>query len=364
MKIAFVTDYLGTLGGTEASLCQSVACLRREGHDVAVFVFPREGPPHAHWLDALAAAGANVVILAPEDAARAAEDAWLRLAAWRVDIVHGIPMGRFLLSCLVAPGRLACPVVATETSEGSKRCTWYDDATVEILALVDAVVAPCASVAANLRAQFGYGGRIAVIPHLLPVPEPEIRPIDPRKRERLHDLLSVTRLRFEKGIPFLLAAMALPTTPAACRLTVYGDMFEEEGARALVQALLLESRVRLAGPFLGPAAMSRIYAAHPIVLLSSLFEGLPLALLNAIARGCVVVATDVGGVREILGDDEAGIVVPPADPTAMSLAIRTLVADPDRLQRCSGAATAIFRERFHLSRTLPQTVAFYREMVG
>lgn len=364
MRIAFVTDYLGTLGGTEASICQSAESLRAAGHEVAVVVFPRDEPPLAHWLDTLAAIGADVFVLDTENEGRAAETAWRQLAKWGVDIVHGIPMGRFLLSCLTAAGRIACPVVATETSEGSSRCAWYDAATAEVLALVHAIVAPCASVAANLRSTFGYRGRIAVIPHLLPVPEDEIRPMNRLRRARLNDLGSVTRLRVEKGIPFMLAALALPTMPAACRLMIYGDVFEEDNTRALIKALSLEDRVTLAGPFSGIDAMNRVYAAHPIVLLSSLFEGLPLAILNAIARGSVVVATDVGGVREILGEDEAGIVVPPADPTAMSLAVSTLMDNPDLLERCSRAGPAIFRERFHLSRTLEQTTLLYRGMIG
>ncbi|TDP47283.1 glycosyltransferase family 4 protein [Zavarzinia compransoris] len=364
MRIAFLTDFLGTMAGTEASICEAACCLRAAGHAVAVVVFPRDEPPHRHWLAVLARAGADVAVLDRADEALAAAEAWRRLAAWRVDIVHAIPMGRFMLSCLAADNRPACPVVATETSEASPRCTWYEPATFPRMAVLDAIVAPCHAVARNLRRHFRYPGRIEVIPHPLRVPEAAIRPLDPARLAQLGRIGSVTRLRVEKGVAFLLAALALPTTPGFCRLSLYGECGEREQTAALIQTLGLGRRVTIAGPFRGAAAMERIHAAHPVMVLSSLFEGLPLALLNAIARGCPVIATDVGGVREIVGDDAAGIVVPRADPTAMSLAIRAIATDPARALACSRAGVEIFRETFHVSRVMARLERFYRDLAG
>lgn len=364
MRVSFLTDYLGTLSGTEASICQSAEVLRKAGTTIAVVVYPREDPPHPHWLSVLRTAGVDLCVLDTSDEGRAAEQAWRWLARWRVDLVHAIPMGRFMLSCLAADGRLDRPVVATETSEGSARCTWYDETTFAEMAALDAIVAPCRRVADNVRTHFGFAGRIEVIPHLLRVPEDRIRPLNREDLSRLHRLGSVTRLRHEKGIPFLLAAVALPTTPAHCQLSIYGETCELDSTQTVVHALSLGSRVTIEGPFAGEAEMERIYATHPIVLLSSLFEGLPLALLNAIGRGRIGIATDVGGVRDILGEDLAGTVVPVADPTAMSLAIRDFVRDPGRAMRCSVAAVEIFRDRFHVSKTLARTLRFYGDVAG
>lgn len=364
MRIAFITDFLGTLAGTEASICEAAECLRQDGHAVAVVIYPRDEPPHPHWLGVLAAAAVDILVLETGDEARAAAVAWRWLATWRVDIVHAIPMGRFMLGCLSADGRLDCPLIATETSEASERCTWYEPETFPRMARLDAIVAPCRAVADNLRRHFRYDGRIEIIPHLLRVPEEVIRPLDRNRLALLPHLGSVTRLRFEKGIVFLLAALALPTTPAACRLSIHGETCEAEQTEALIRTLGLRDRVGVRGPFRGAHEMERVYAAHPVIVLSSLFEGLPLALLNGIARGAVPVATDVGGVRDIIGDDEAGIVVPRADPTAMSLAIRDLVHDPDLVMRRSRAGVEIFRETFHVSRTVARMVGLYRDLAG
>ncbi|MGU3495492.1 glycosyltransferase family 4 protein [Xanthobacteraceae bacterium A53D] len=364
MRIAFLTDFLGTLAGTEASICEAAGCLRQAGHEVAVIVYPRDEPAHPHWLETLAAAGVTVRVIDTRDERRAAEEAWRHLAMWRSDIVHAIPMGRFMLSCLSADGRLPCPMVGTETSEGSARCTWYEAETFPLMAQLDAVVAPCHAVAHNLRRHFRHLGRIDIIPHPLRVPEPAMRPLGAARIARRAHLGSVTRLRFEKGVPFMLAALALPATPATCHLTIHGESVEVEQTDALIHTLDLGRRVTVAGPFQGTEAMERIYDAHPIILLSSLFEGLPLALLNGAARGCVAVATDVGGVREILGDNEAGIIVPRADPSAMSEAIRALVDDPERMARSSRAAVARFRAQFHVDRTMARIIALYRELAG
>ncbi len=364
MRIAFLTDYLGTLAGTEASICETAECLRRAGMAVAVIVFPREEPPHSHWLATLVTAEIDIFVIDALNESLAAEEAWQYLSLWRADIVHAIPMGHFMLKCLAADGRFSCPIIATETSEGSERCTWYDETLFPALSALNAIIAPCRTVANNLRTHFRFYGRIEIIPHLLRVPEELIRPLTHHDLSNLPRLGSVTRLRIEKGISFMLASIALPTTPNDCTLSIYGETFEEDRARAMIRALSLGEKVEIKGPFAGRDMMERIHAKHPIMLLSSLFEGLPLALLNAIARGRIGIATDVGGVREILGDDAAGIVVPAADPTAMSLAISDLTKDPGLVMRCSDTAVEIFRTYFHSSKVLARMLWLYRDLVG
>ncbi|MEI9926954.1 MAG: glycosyltransferase family 4 protein [Sphingomonas sp.] len=124
----------------------------------------------------------------------------------------------------------------------------------------------------------------------------------------------------------------------------------------------VSDRVTLAGPFGGDDAIDAVIARHCLFGLSSLFEGLPLAILHAIARGRVMVATDVGGAPEILEPSGAGLLVPAADPRAMAGAFETLIDDPALVLRMSEAAVATFRQRFHPDRVLPQLIAFYREI--
>ena len=62
---------------------------------------------------------------------------------------------------------------------------------------------------------------------------------------------------------------------------------------------------------------------------SSLNEGMPLVLMEAMAASTPIVATDVGGVRECCDDGEAGMLVPPADPVALADALGAVLSDPD-----------------------------------
>ena len=76
-----------------------------------------------------------------------------------------------------------------------------------------------------------------------------------------------------------------------------------------------------------------LLAACDLVVLPSLYEGLPLSLLEAMAAGKPVIATAVGGVAEAILEGESGLLVRPADPPALAAAIRRLVSDPVRAGR-------------------------------
>lgn len=81
-----------------------------------------------------------------------------------------------------------------------------------------------------------------------------------------------------------------------------------------------------------------ILAATDVFVLSSVSEGMPVALLEAMAAGCATVATGVGGVTQVLQHGITGLIVPPADPEAMSTAILRCLNDPDFARRLGPTA--------------------------
>lgn len=357
LRIAFLTDYLGTLAGTEASLVAMAVALAQRGHAAAVAIFPREEPVHPHWRQVLDRAGIPLFV-GSGDAGTACREIAYRLASWGPDLVHGVPMGRLLLEWIEGGYLRGLPRVATETSEASPRCTWYDPLLFDRFSAVDAVIAPCASVAAGLRQHLGYGGPIATIPHIVAVREGAIRPMRAEELGPLTSLGAITRLRSEKGIEFLLAALALLPAGLSATLTIHGEAPERERTEQVARALGVADRLCLAGPFKGDDEIDAVIGGHCLLGLSSLFEGLPLAILHAIARGRVVVSTDVGGAAEIL-EPGGGLVVPPGDARAMSDAFAALIQDPALVLNKSVAAVATFRDRFHADRVMPQLIAFY-----
>ena len=92
-------------------------------------------------------------------------------------------------------------------------------------------------------------------------------------------------------------------------------------------------------------------------------EGLPRTILESLAAGRPVIASEVGGVRELVRDGETGFVVRPSDPGAIAGALEVLVTDPDR-RAAMGANARRHAERFTLERTINDTVQLYDELLS
>jgi len=144
--------------------------------------------------------------------------------------------------------------------------------------------------------------------------------------------LAVGRLEPQKDYPTLLQAFAqLGRNDSVLWIAGEGRLREE--LENLVRALGLEGRVRLLGKRDDiPALMS---AADAFVL-SSMFEGFPLVIIEAMACELPVVATDSGGPREIVEDGQTGFLVPPKDPDALAQAMLRLMNLPETERRKMG----------------------------
>jgi len=168
----------------------------------------------------------------------------------------------------------------------------------------------------------------------------------------------VTAARFspEKDLGTLLRAFAavrqsLPDT----ELWLLGDGAERANLEALRRELGLGDRVR----FFGARPDVRLFLqAADLFALSSVSEGLSIALIEAIASGLPVVATDVGGNQEIINPPEAGRLVPARDPQALGHALVQVLGDSALRHKLSQAARKRALEKFSLERMLQS----YREL--
>ncbi|MDG9723080.1 GT4 family glycosyltransferase PelF [Streptomyces sp. DH41] len=102
------------------------------------------------------------------------------------------------------------------------------------------------------------------------------------------------------------------------------------------------------------------YAAGNVVMLSSISEGFPFTLIEAMSCGRATVSTDVGGVREAVGD--TGLVVPPRDPAAMAAAALELLDDAERRRAMGEAARLRVIEQFTLRQTIDTFRSVYLEL--
>lgn len=164
-------------------------------------------------------------------------------------------------------------------------------------------------------------------------------------------LVTVARLSPEKGIDDVLRASAiLQGEGIAISLEVVGDGPHRSRLEALAADLGLDGAVRFAGFVSHGGELVDALDRADVFVLASRSEGLPHALVEAMARALPVVATAVGGMPELLGGD-AGVVVAPRDPCAIAGAIRDLAERPARRAELSAASLARAR-RFEPQRVL------------
>ena len=107
-----------------------------------------------------------------------------------------------------------------------------------------------------------------------------------------------------------------------------------------------------------------ILAALDLFVMPSLAEGLGVAALEAMACGLPVVASAVGGLRDLVTDGATGLLVPPADPVALAKAINKLASEP-KLRAAMGAAGRIrVADHFSLAAMAQRTLALYRDCLA
>lgn len=205
------------------------------------------------------------------------------------------------------------------------------------------VVAVSEAGAVALRELCGVTRPITVIP-----PIPDMRGLTEVPDRRTWSgtdeiqILTVARLSEEKGLTFLIqaAAQVLETRPNI-RFKIYGEGPLRETLQSAIESNHLQHRVALAGSF-RRNQLAGIANAADIFVLSSLTEGFPLSIIEAMAWQLPIVATCVGGVPEILQDRVTALLCPPGNPDQLAQAILHLVNDPTEARRIAAAANSVY----------------------
>ncbi|MFE6284140.1 GT4 family glycosyltransferase PelF [Streptomyces sp. NPDC057877] len=168
-----------------------------------------------------------------------------------------------------------------------------------------------------------------------------------------------------KDLETLIRAYALVRAEIpATRLRLFGPVPPGgEAYRTRLEKLAAELGVTDGLTFEGRVTdVRRAYAAGHVVMLSSISEGFPFSLIEAMSCGRTTVSTDVGGVREAVGD--TGLVVPPREPEKMAAAALTLLRDDERRRRLGALSRQRVVDRFTLRRSVDGFHTIYRELAG
>jgi glycosyltransferase involved in cell wall biosynthesis len=179
---------------------------------------------------------------------------------------------------------------------------------------------------------------------------------------RHHDgvvrLLFLGRLGERKGVPELLAALGEPRLRALPWSAVLaGDGAVERFRREVADAGLAQ-RIELPG-WIEEAAAQRYLAEADILVLPSHNEGLPIAVLEAMAGGLAIVTTPVGAITDAIRDDDTGLLVPAGDTPALAGALHRLIQDEALRQRLGERARARFAADFSIEACIERLTAIY-----
>jgi glycosyltransferase involved in cell wall biosynthesis len=171
-------------------------------------------------------------------------------------------------------------------------------------------------------------------------------------------VLAVARQEHQKGLDVLIAGFSTVADrrPDACLLLAGRQGSATPSLRQSVDRLGLAERVR----FLGAREdVGDLLCAADVFVLPSRWEGMPGALLEAMALEAPVVASDIRGVRDVVGTEDVARLVPIDDPLSLAAAVLEVLADAAKTRDRALAARALFERGFTIQRAAERVLGFY-----
>lgn len=247
--------------------------------------------------------------------------------------------------------------VATEHSVTNKRRekTYLRSIEQRIYRRYNALIAVNDQVRESLRGWLGSDASLVCIENGVKSSGRELQRTCDLKR-----LVFVGRLVQAKGLDTLINALPpLVATGSVAVVDIVGDGEERRPLEQLAREVGVADRVRFHGYSDDP---EQWMAGRPIFVLPSRWEGLPLALLEAMASGCPIVATDVGGVGKVLEHGTSGVLVPPNSVEGLIEAITALVSRPAYADSLGQAARRDFSRHYTVDRMVDRHIELYSDL--
>ena len=384
-----------TIGGTRRHLRDLVHGLLRRGVEVEVACAALREPRMLEDMAAMREAGARVHALPMVRRISPLRDAWhaLRLAGVvldrRFDVIHthsskAGALGRAAGLLCSGAVRVHTPhTFAFSFSEGRAGQGGEAVGPVGLVLATERLLGRCTHAMIHVSASEreegqGFGvvppARARVVPNGIdPTPfEDGARAAQRADARRELGLPAQARvvggvglLNDAKGFDVLVAAA--PSLPPDVHVLVVGHGERDEALRRQAEGLGVAARVHFAG---WRDDLPRMHAAMDVFALPSRWEGLPYALLEALASGLPCVSTDVNGSRDVLageplsGDPACGLLVPAEDPPALAAALTHLLDDAALRGRLAALGPPRVREAFTVDGMVDGTLALYRELLG
>ena len=172
---------------------------------------------------------------------------------------------------------------------------------------------------------------------------------------------TIGRLTYQKGFSYFLeAAKRVYLHEKQVRFVIVGDGNEEANLKQLAYSLGISHVCTFAGLRFD---IAHLLSAFDVFVLSSILEGLPRIVIEAMAMKRPIVASDIDGVREQLRHNETGLLVPPADPKSLAEAILSILDDRQKAEHLGREARKAAEQMFDLKHTLDSVEMLYEEVL-
>ncbi len=370
------------MGGAENLVVRLANHLAVDGHDSNLIILSKPGPlserinpaVDVHYLDFARASIRNPVAFAVS--LRRGHKKLARVIGEKgIQVVQThLPGANFLGLSLELSG--VCPVLATIHNNEEFR---YGDTDLALLVRArkfaysqllkrgHGIIAVSDAVRTSFIRQLNCGPKLAdgisVVTNAVPLPEP----LTQEEKERLRHSLDVP-----PGVPFILAAGRLSEQKNFQDLISSADMVRQKGVnfhliiggegelrfqlQQQIQDLGLTEQVKLPG-MLGN--LNQVMQAADLFVMSSLWEGLPLVLLEAMAAGLPTVAFKIPGIDEVIENRVEGLKIPVGDVEKLAGGLVELATSENCRLRMGAAAAETIRRRFHFKTMIDQLVDLY-----
>ncbi len=191
------------------------------------------------------------------------------------------------------------------------------------------------------------------------VPVPDLSNWSPVKK---YDVLFVGRLTKAKGVDILLKAIKIlkEKYQKEIKAAIVGEGYLEEELKELVMELRIDEEVE----FLGVRRdIEKFMKSTKLFVLPSRWEGLPLAILEAMSSRASIIATSVGGIPEVIEHEKEGILIPPDDPEALARAITELLKDGELRVKLGINAYEKVKEKYSIEVYTKNILEFYKSLI-
>lgn len=291
---------------------------------------------------------------------------WLR--KWKPDVIHIQGYTSDLLYLIDWAYDKNIPVIYEEHQTPDAQFDWWKDfrSTINKASMVIGVSEKSAEA---LREVCGVTeAPIRVAYYMVPDPidagwSPNL--VKPRE-DGVIRITTPVRLYVTKGLSYLLEAIVkVQAVNPKAQFRVYGDGPMREELLAYADKLGLNGKEIFVGSYTSREHLSKIMSETDIFVMSSILEGLPVAILEAMSYGRPMVVTPVGGIPEAIQDNENGLLSPPRDPDCLAKQINRMIENPELRSRLGLAARKSYENGPYLPLTVIKNfISIYAEVLA